>query len=144
MSNSTEGLNPSSIGRENLEMIFHLIQRKGEVSRTDIAESSGLSKTAVSSSVDQLLEEGLISEDKHKKYSKVGRKPRLLSVNSKGRHFLSIDIGGTSLKYGLGNLVDELEETIKISTPDNWKELYQNVMEVVRGSESWSRVSLKR
>jgi len=144
MSDSTEGLNPSSIGRENLEMIFHLIQQEGEVSRTDIAESSGLSKTAVSSSVDQLLQEGLIREDKHKKYSKVGRKPRLLSVNSKGRHFISMDIGGTSVKYGLGNLGGELEKTGKIRTPDHWKELYQDVLEVVRGSRSWSGVSFEK
>lgn len=143
-SNSTKGLNPSSIGRENLEMIFHLIQKEGEVSRTEIAKLSGLSKTAVSSSVDQLLNEGLIKEDKHKKYSKVGRKPRLLSVNSKGRQFISIDIGGTWVKYGLGNLGGKLEETKKISTPEHWKKLYQNLVEIVRGSENWLGVNFDK
>lgn len=140
MINSSEGLNPSSIGKENLEMIFRLIQRKGEVSRTDISRLSGLSKTAVSSSVDRLLEEELITENKHKRYSKVGRKPRLLSVNPDGKYFISIDIGGTSVTYGLGNLGGELKGAKTVSTPDNWKILHREVIELVGDSREWAGV----
>ncbi|MBS3789107.1 winged helix-turn-helix domain-containing protein, partial [Candidatus Bipolaricaulota bacterium] len=93
--NMEEGLKPRSIGRENIEMIFRLIQRKEKISRTDIAKLSGLSKTAVSSSVDQLLEEELIRENKQSHYSRVGRKPLLLSVKPNGKHFISVDVGGS-------------------------------------------------
>lgn len=141
MNNTSEGLNPSSIGRENVEMIFRLIQREDGVSRTEIAEFSGLSKTAVSSSVNRLLEEGLIEENKHKRYSKVGRKPRLLTINPEGKHFISIDIGGTSVTYGLGNLGGDLLGTKTIPTPENWKALHKDIIDTLRGCDTWSKRS---
>ncbi len=144
MKDFSEGLNPSSIGRENVEMILRLIQRKDGISRTDIAELSGLSKTAVSSSVDRLLEEKLIRENKHKHYSKVGRKPRLLTVNPDGKHFISIDIGGTTVTYGLGNLGGELKGTKTVSTPDNWKVLHEHIIEIVRNCKSWAGRSYQK
>ncbi|MFW6111449.1 MAG: ROK family transcriptional regulator [Candidatus Bipolaricaulota bacterium] len=135
---SEKGLNPSSIGRENVEMIFQLIQRAGEITRTEISSSSGLSKTAISSSVTQLLDKDLILEDKHRRYSKVGRKPRLLSINPEGRHFISIDIGGTKVTYGLGNLTGELLDTETKTTPDHWEKLYEDILNHVRNSSEWS------
>jgi len=141
MTDKREGLKPRSIGRENVEIIFQLIQRKGEISRTDIAKLSGLSKTAVSSLVDQLMEEELVREYKQKRYSKVGRKPRLLSVNPNGRHFVSVDIGGSSVIYGLGNLNGELEETKKVSTPDNWKVLHEDIIDIVSNCNRWTERS---
>lgn len=141
MSISKKGLDPSSIGRGNVEMIFRLIQREGGISRTDIAEKTGLSKTAVSSSVNQLLERDLILEDKHKRYSKVGRKPRILSVNADGRYFISIDIGGTTVKYGIGNLVGDICSTKTIQTPDHWENLFTDITYRVENCGGWSGIS---
>jgi len=141
---SEKGLNPSSIGRENVEMIFQLIQRAGEITRTEISSSSGLSKTAVSSSVDQLLDKDLILEDKHRRYSKVGRKPRLLSVNPEGLYFISIDIGGTTVTYGLGDLTGKLLETETKSTPGHWETLYEDILYQVKNSGEWSSKSFEQ
>ncbi len=138
MSTSKKGLDPSSIGRGNVEMIFRLIQREGGISRTDIAKSTGLSKTAVSTSVNQLLKRDLLVEDKHKRYSKVGRKPRILSVNPDGRYFISIDIGGTNVKYGIGNLIGDICSTRTIFTPDHWEDLFSDIVDRVSGCERWS------
>lgn len=122
-------------------MIFRLIQREGSLSRTEIANLSELSKAAVSSSVSQLLNKELLIERRQEDYSGVGPKPKPLSINPEGVHFLSIDIGGDQIGYGLGNLAGEITETITTITPSHWNELQSDIVNQVRNCEEWSGVN---
>lgn len=102
----------SKVGRDiNRAIILNTIRTHQPVSRTDISRMTGLNKSTVSSIVNHLIEQNLISEDINRN-SEVGRNPLNLWIK-KDSHFVGA-IYFDSLKTELA--VFDIDGTIKIKT----------------------------
>lgn len=94
--------NQQLIKKENKAVVLQLIKNNEDISRTDIAQQSGLNKGTVSSLVAELIKEQLILE-KGTGESSGGRRPVLLQFNSKAGYVIGVDLG---VNYILGILMD--------------------------------------
>lgn len=139
-----ETINPRIMGSENEKAIFGLIQAKGPISRADIARYSGLSKPAVSSSAERLLQKKLIIEIDPQNYNKIGRRPRLLALNPQVAYFMSVDIGGTKVRFGLADLSGDIIAEQVITTPDSWNDLVEILIEHITQPNRWSNISYRK
>lgn len=76
----------------NRSAILSLIRESGDISRSEIAERTGLTKPTVTNLVGELLEEGLVVEWGRGE-STGGRKPVYLRLNPESRCILGVDVG---------------------------------------------------
>lgn len=140
-----QGINHKWMGHSNKLIVFNLIRLEGPITRTKLAKLSGLSKAAISSSVNKLLERNLITESKHERYEKVGRKPHLLSVNPSAAYFISIDIGFNEIRFSLTNLSDQLVSKNKTKTPTkSWEEVLNTLLKNIKGLSKWSNIEYQK
>lgn len=99
--------------------IFQIIKDIGPLSRTEIVEKTGLSKSTVSIHTKKLLEMGLIKEEEEKS-SGVGRRRKMLKFAKNNGYSIGIDLGATSLNVALCNLdaeiIDYLGEKISVNS----------------------------
>ena len=70
-----------SIRRQNLRVVLHEVMEKGPMSRAKIAEAVGLTKSAVSSIVGELITRGLLTESGRAEVTSVGRPGRLVALS---------------------------------------------------------------
>lgn len=83
-----------TIREHNEANILNTIIQSKEISRAELATTSGLNKASVSSITKKLLEEELIFETRIGNASNLGgRKPIMLSFNTKSATALSFDLG---------------------------------------------------
>jgi glucokinase-like ROK family protein len=87
------------INRLNKIKILDLVRTTENLSRADIAKTSGLSAPTVSRIVEALVREGLIREV-GEGVSQGGRRPILLKFSDQGNFIIGIDLGTTHI-YGV-------------------------------------------
>ncbi|MGD2144770.1 MAG: ROK family transcriptional regulator, partial [Anaerolineae bacterium] len=114
--------------------ILELIRWEGPLSRTDLAQVTGLSIPTVSSVVDYLRTEGLV-QDLGQGESRGGRRPQLFGFNPRVRYVLGLSLAKTKLTIGLldldGNILTRREQAIEaMDTPG---EGVQQIIETVDG-----------
>ena len=80
------------IKESNLRLVFRFIHKHGTISRADIKKITGLSATTVSSLVEELMADGLVTECGMKASHTSGRKAVLLQVCPDGGCFVGIDV----------------------------------------------------
>ncbi|MBS3788796.1 ROK family transcriptional regulator [Candidatus Bipolaricaulota bacterium] len=131
------GLNAQSIGLHNTQKVLELIRERGSISRVEIADYLDLSKAAITSAVDRLLEKGFLKEEEDTEHEKVGPKPQLISVKPNAALFLGVDVGGTSIGYGIGNLQGEITEQRKLKTCDGWEDVVQQIIRIFENRNQW-------
>lgn len=131
------GLNAQSIGLHNTQKVLELIRERGSISRVEIADYLDLSKAAITSAVDRLLEKGFLEEEVDTEHEDVGPKPQLISVKPNAALFLGIDVGGTSIGYGIGNLQGEIIEQRKVETDDGWEDVVQQIIRIFENRNQW-------
>jgi len=117
-------IRPESIGKLNKSLVLKQIRLHGPISRAEIARKTGLSKPSVSRSINILLRENLIlREGTPEVHEKIGRKPEMLRFNNRAAFFISIDIGGTKITFGIGDLSGEILKEYQIENPHSWDEI---------------------
>ncbi|CCU84200.1 MULTISPECIES: ROK family transcriptional regulator [Mesotoga] len=85
--------------------ILRIVRGRESTSRVQLAKLTGLSKPTISSIVNALVAEGVITENGlGKSKSSGGRKPINISFAKDYRYVLSIDIGGTKTIFALIDL----------------------------------------
>lgn len=131
------GLNARNIRLHNTRKVLELIRTRGAISRVEIADYLDLSKAAITSAVDRLLKENFLEEEADTEHENVGPKPQLLSVNSDAALFLGVDVGGTNLGYGLGNLNGEIIAQGKTKTADGWEDVVQQIIRILKNGDRW-------
>lgn len=82
--------------------VVRVLRKKGQSSRTDIANVTGWSRAKTSQEVQTLIEKGYLREA-GKGVSTGGRKPRLLRFNGDLGYIIGIDIGATSMDIVLAD-----------------------------------------
>ncbi|MBS3736852.1 MAG: ROK family transcriptional regulator [Candidatus Bipolaricaulota bacterium] len=139
-----KGINHKRMSHSNKLIVFNLIRLKGPITRTELAQISGLSKAAISSSVKKLLNRNIITESKHEGYKEVGRKPLLLSVNPQAVYFISVDIGFTETQFSVTDLNNHQVSKIQRETPRTWKQILNLLTQDIQKVSNWSNVSRKK
>lgn len=140
MNNLKKGFTPQMMGEENINTILQLIRSQEPVSRTELSEMTGLSKTAVSSSVERLLEADLVLEEIDKSSEGLGRKPIALTLNPEGAYFLILDISDASARMGLVNFANEVIAVKNQEKKESWNELLIQFREAVEDLERWAEL----
>lgn len=85
---------PELIKKMNRNIVFKLIIKYGQVSRSSLSKETGLALPSIMRIVDGLIEDKLIIEV-GKGISTGGRKPQLLKLNEQAMYFIGIEIGLT-------------------------------------------------
>ena len=83
------------------------IRRRGSLSRTDIADSIGYSRSKVTSVVNSLTEAGILVEIGDGA-SSGGRRPRELSFNAEFGYVIGVDMGATSLDVVIADFKEQI------------------------------------
>jgi glucokinase-like ROK family protein len=114
--------------------ILNLIRWEGPLSRTDLAQLTGLSIPTVSSIVDYLHAERL-AQDLGQGDSRGGRRPQLFGFDPRVRYIVGLSLAKTMLTAALldldGNILTRREQVIEVvNRPD---EGVQQIVEAVEG-----------
>ena len=81
-----------SIRRQNLRVVLHEVMEKGPMSRANIAEAVGLTKSAVSSIVGELMARGLLTERGRAEVTGAGRPGQLVALSDQTVVGLGLEI----------------------------------------------------
>lgn len=99
----------------NRSIIYDLIRQGGDISRTDLAKASSLTKPTVSTIVEQLLAEGIVSEVGFSKSEPTGgRRARLLRFNPDAAAYVGVRFGVKTTSVILANGLGEVREQREI------------------------------
>ncbi|QSO54011.1 ROK family protein [Alicyclobacillus curvatus] len=108
--------NHSQLRDFNVELIFRLIRKMGPVSRTTLSETTGLAPSTVSVITSHLQDRGVIRE-RGRAVSTGGRRPVLLEVDPVGGYFITADLIGSHLSFGVVDLSLELTHMESLDEP---------------------------
>lgn len=93
----------------NRLLILNLVRQFGPLARFTLAQHLRLSRTTVSSIIENLLQEGLVREGSHMNAApKGGRRAILLHFNADAGYVVGIDVGRSHLTLLLTNLAAEI------------------------------------
>lgn len=87
----------------NKTLILKTIYNQGQVSRADVARLTHLTRPTVSSTVTELMDEGLVEEIGYGP-SEGGKPPILLSVVDNSRHLIGIDLANSEFRGAVTDL----------------------------------------
>jgi predicted NBD/HSP70 family sugar kinase len=103
--------NLQRVKETNLALLFQLIYSNSPVSRAELAQTTGLSPTTVSSLVSELLENNLIMEKGAGISTTSGRKPIMLEINPLGSYVFSIELREKDVVCSLYDIVCQLVDS---------------------------------
>lgn len=101
----------------NDRLILAAIYNNGPVSRADIARATRLTRTTVSASVAELLEDGLVAEIGVGP-SQGGRPPILLQLVDDARYLVGVDLANREFRGALVDLRGRIKECVSLPTDD--------------------------
>lgn len=123
--------NQQVVKKENKSLVMHVIKESPPLSRTDVANKTGLNKGTVSSLVSELIEEQLVSESGPGK-SNGGRRPVMLFFNENAGYSIGVDLGVNYILGIVTNLQgkihkEKLEKFQELTYEDIKKRLYEMI-----------------
>lgn len=101
----------------NTKLVLKVIYDHDTISRAEVARITKLTRTTVSSVVDELLAQGLITEVGLGR-SRGGKPPTLLAIRKDSRHIIGIDLSNEEITGSLINLRGEILHTEIIMADD--------------------------
>ncbi|MBE0068371.1 ROK family transcriptional regulator [Thermoanaerobacterium thermosaccharolyticum] len=115
----------------NTANVLDVIKKMQPISRIKISKVLNMSKSTVSGIVDELINEGLVSEEGYGKTTSAGRKPIELTFNPNAKFSIGIDIESTNTIGVLTNLEGKIIK--KIKRPTGVKdEAFDNAVDIIR------------
>ncbi len=99
----------------NLSAVLRLIQVQAPISRAQLAVSTGLNKSTVSSLVDDLLERGFVHETGINSAG-TGRPATLLEMNPQAGHIIGVELGVDFVSVGISDFQGQLVWQKKVDT----------------------------
>lgn len=101
--------------RHNLRLVMRTIHNHGDISRADIARTTGLTRPTVSRIVTKLIDEGYVFETGLGS-SAGGKRPTLLDVNLSSHQLLAVDLGSSEFRGAVVNLRGEMLQRLTFPT----------------------------
>lgn len=100
----------------NKANVLDVIKKMQPISRIEVSKVLKMSKSTISTIVDELIEEGLVIENGYGEKGTVGRKPIQLSFNPDARFVIGISVESTNSIGILTNLEGKILKKIKWET----------------------------
>ncbi|WP_399169025.1 ROK family protein [Streptomyces sp. TLI_171] len=116
--------------RQNLALVMHTVAAAHPLSRADVAGRTGLTRTAVSSLVDELIGGGLLLEGELERSGRVGRPGRALVLNDSGPAGLGLEIGVGHLSACVLDLRGEVRVELHRPAPNSSRPAEQTLAEL--------------
>ena len=114
----TKAINSAVMREKNEKLILSLINKDAK-SRTEIAKRIGLTKSAMTKIMDDLIQRGIVTEQIEKSNT-IGRSPVMLFLNEKAFYVVGINITRRRITVGItdlgGNIV--AQDEFPICSPD--------------------------
>lgn len=114
----------------NRRIALSFIRRQAPLSRADLARSSGLQPSTVSAIIDELIEEGWVTEGMG--HAPRGRRPRLLHLNVERAGILAVDLRPETTTVGLAGVDARFIEQESWRTPDDPRRFIDALTRTVR------------
>jgi len=115
----------------NTANVLDVIKKMQPISRVKISKILNMSKSTVSGIVDELIKEGLVSEEGFGNTASAGRKPIELTFNPNAKFSIGIDIESTNTIGVLTNLEGKIIK--KIKRPTGIKdEAFVNTVKIIK------------
>ncbi len=99
--------------KSNLRTTLELVSRQGATSRAEIARRTGLSRAAVSSLVQELIDQSLLRE-LGRGESAGGKPPTLLALNERARDIVAVDLGHQPFQAALVDLTGRIHDRVSV------------------------------
>ncbi len=115
----------------NRTIILNIMRERGPISRADLARTMGLPRGMITSLVNELLAEGLVSEGATAQAPR-GRKPTLLHLRSHDRLAIGIDLLASRTAIRLSDFGGQKLAEQSFATPDGPEDLVARLAECVR------------
>jgi predicted NBD/HSP70 family sugar kinase len=115
----------------NRRIALSFIRRRAPLSRADLARCSGLQPSTVSAIIDELIEEGWITEGIGR--APRGRRPRLLHLNVERAGILAVDLRPETTTVGLAGVDARFLEQASWRTPADPRAFIDMLSGTVRG-----------
>jgi predicted NBD/HSP70 family sugar kinase len=125
------GLNSERVGRDNLSTVLREVHRRGAVSRSELAEHTGLYRQTIRSLVGQLAARGLVTEEPMAPEGAPGRPSFVVLPSSATVRVLAIDIEVDSVAVAIVGLGGERLKSMRISRPRDMVAVEGTIAEVV-------------
>jgi predicted NBD/HSP70 family sugar kinase len=102
--------------RSNLRTTLELVSDHRQTSRAEISRQTGLTRAAVSSLVNELIDQGFLRE-MGQGTSAGGKPPTLLALNERGRDIIAVDLGDRPFRASLVDLGGRIHHRAESPTP---------------------------
>ncbi len=116
--------------RQNLALVMRTVADAHPLSRADVAGRTGLTRTAVSSLVDELIGGGLLVEGELERSGRVGRPGRALVLNDRGPAGLGLEVGVEHLGACVLDLRGEVRVELHRSAPNTERSADETLAEL--------------
>jgi len=100
----------------NRQITLNLLRRHQPMSRADLARRSGLQRSTVSAIIDQLIDEGWVTEGAISRVPR-GRRPRFLHLNAERAGIIGVDLRPVTSTVGLAGLDARFVSQTVFATP---------------------------
>jgi predicted NBD/HSP70 family sugar kinase len=111
------GRNSERIGRDNLSAVLREVHRHGAVSRSELAERTGLYRQTIRSLVGQLSDRGLVDEDGAPTAGTRGRPSLVVRPRTDTVRVLALDIEVDSLGAAVISLGGTVLRSVRVARP---------------------------
>ena len=111
------GRNSERIGRDNLSAVLREVHRHGAVSRSELADRTGLYRQTIRSLVGQLAERGLVDEDGTPTAGVRGRPSLVVRPRTDTVRVLALDVEVDSLAAAVVSLGGTVLRSVRVARP---------------------------
>lgn len=116
----------------NRSIILNMIRLHYPISRAELSERSGIFRSNVSGIVDELINLGLVKEERATPVGR-GRVPFHLYLNDHGFRVLGVSIRATRTTVAFAGLAGHIEKTVSMPTPQQPEALVEGVAAAIAG-----------
>jgi len=109
------GANQYDLGSFNEATIIETIRQAGVISRTEVAERTGLTQQSVSRILRLLIERGLVVEGEQVRTEQVGKPRTTIKLRAEAAHAVGVLVDPTSLTFVLSNLDGSVVERLTVA-----------------------------
>ncbi len=126
---------PTKIAGQWLRQILSLAYQRRNLSRIEIIETTGLNAASVSHALRYLLDCGVLHRSGDCDAG-TGRRREVFSLNTEAGYFVSLDLEGDRLRFGLTNFVGDIrcrwEECLQFRQPLPPEKVVEGIAKVTR------------
>jgi len=142
---SNQGTNIAALKRQNQSLVLSIIKEYGPISRVAIARETGLTKSAISKVVGNLIRVGLV-EEAGTDDTFVGRKPVTLRLSTNNYFVVGVGVGRAKISVGIANLEGNIiaRKATSLRKDDTQGIILRKIVNLIYQITKYSNVEMKK